>query len=76
MNSLQGNVQLFISKTDKHLSTAYRHDLLSIRILKICDYSLCGSLGLIFQSYFENDKFPPEWKKEMLFLLIRKTIKN
>ena len=37
--------------------------MLSIRMLKICDDSLCGPLGVIFQSCFENDKFPSEWKK-------------
>ena len=37
--------------------------MLSICMLKICDDSLCGPLGLIFQSCFENGKFPSEWKK-------------
>ena len=37
--------------------------MLSIRMLKISDESLCGLLGLIFQSCFENGKFPSEWKK-------------
>ena len=35
----------------------------SIRMLKICDDCLCGPLGLIFQSCFENGKFPCEWEK-------------
>ena len=74
---------IFISKTDKHLSTvtfyeneiktsirnrdpnkAHGHDMLSSRMLKICDDSLCGPLTLIFQSCFENGKFPSEWKKK------------
>ena len=42
---------------------AHGHVMLSIRMLKICDDSLCGPLGLIFQSCFENGKFPSEWKK-------------
>ena len=37
--------------------------MLSIRMLKISNESLCGLLGLIFQSCFENGKFPSEWKK-------------
>ena len=37
--------------------------MLSIHMLKICDDSLCGLLGLIFQSCFENGKFSSEWKK-------------
>ena len=54
---------------------AHGHDILSIRMLKICDeslclsvslsfsLSLCGLLGLIYQSCFENGKYPAEWKK-------------
>ena len=37
--------------------------MLSIRMVKICDESLCRPLELIFQSCFENGKFPSEWKK-------------
>ena len=37
--------------------------MLSIRMLKTCDDSLCGQLGLIFPSCFENGKFPFEWIK-------------
>ena len=42
---------------------AHDHDMRSIRMLKICDDCLCGPLGLIFQSCFENGKFHSEWKK-------------
>ena len=70
---------VFIRKTDKYLSVvtfyeneikkaicnfdpnkAYGHDILSIQFF---DDSLCGPLGLIFQSCFENGKYPSEWKK-------------
>ena len=37
--------------------------MLSICMFKVFDVSLCGPLGLIFQSCFENGKFPSEWKK-------------
>ena len=37
--------------------------MLSIHMLKICGDSLCGLLRSIFQSCFENGKFPSEWKK-------------
>ena len=55
---------------------AHGHDMLSIRMLKICDDSLCGPLGLILQFCLENGKFPSEWKKQTLFLLIRKMTSN
>ena len=55
---------------------AHGHYMLSIRMLRICDDSLCGPLRLIFQSCFENGKFAFEWKNPMLLLLIRKTKNN
>ena len=42
---------------------AHGHDMLSIRMLKICADALCGPHGLMFQFCFENCKFPSEWKK-------------
>ena len=75
-------LSVFISNTDKHLSTVtfyeneikrairdldpnkvHRNDMISIRMLSICDDSLCGPLGLIFQPCFKNGKYPSEWKK-------------
>ena len=35
----------------------------SIRMVKLCDASLCKPLELIFKSCFESGKFPLEWKK-------------
>ena len=37
--------------------------MISIGMLKICDESICKSLGIIFRSCLENGKFPSEWKK-------------
>ena len=37
--------------------------LLNAKNLWWFDDSLCGPLSLIFQSCFENGKFPSEWKK-------------
>ena len=37
--------------------------MISIRMLKICDESICKPLGIIFRSCLENGKFPSEWKK-------------
>ena len=51
---------------------AHGHDMLSIYMLKICDDSLCGPLGLIFKSCFENGKFPSEWKKASVVLIFKK----
>ena len=45
------------------LNKAHGHDMISIRMVKICDDSICKLLKLIFQSCLESDKFPSEWKK-------------
>ena len=39
------------------------HDMISIRMIKICDTSICRPLKLIFQACLESGKFPNEWKK-------------
>ena len=42
---------------------AHEHNMISSRMIKICDTSLCRPLQLIFQSCLESGKFPNEWKK-------------
>ena len=42
---------------------AHEHDLISIRMIKTCDTSICRPLKLIFQACLESGKFPNEWKK-------------
>ena len=42
---------------------AHGHDMVIIRMIKICDASICKPLKLIFRSCFQNGKFPTEWKK-------------
>ena len=41
---------------------AHGYDMISIRMLKICDKSICKLLELIFQSCIKHGKFPNEWK--------------
>ena len=43
---------------------AHGHDMISIRMIEICDTSICRTLKLIFQSCLESGKFPTEWKEE------------
>ena len=40
---------------------AHGHDILSIRMLKLCDKSICKPLDLIFQSCIKHGEFPTEW---------------
>ena len=55
---------------------AHGHYMISIRMLKICDESICKPLSIIFQACLENGKFPSEWKKPMWFLSSKKNNKQ
>ena len=49
-------------------NNAHGHDMISIRMIKICDASICKPLELIFRLSLENNKFPTEWKKANVVL--------
>ena len=42
---------------------AHGHDMISIRMLKLCGDSICKPLELIFKTCLRNGRFPLEWKK-------------
>ena len=42
---------------------AHGHDMISIRMVKLCDTSLCKRLELTFKSCLESGKCPLEWEK-------------
>ena len=53
---------------------AHSHDMISIRMLKICGRSICRPLELSFNERMSNSVFPSEWKKgNVEFLFTRKT---
>ena len=51
---------------------AHGHDMISIRMVKICDDSICKPLKLIFQSCLESGKFPSKLKKANVVPIHRK----
>ena len=44
---------------------AHGHDMISIRMLKLCGRSVCKPLKIIFENCLANGYFPDEWKKQM-----------
>ena len=76
--SLPNNVSLTLNKKTENItfncnniSTIIRslypnkvhgYDMISIRMLKIFDKSVCKPLKLIFKSCIKHGKFPNEWK--------------
>ena len=55
---------------------AYGDDMISIRMLKICDKPICKPLQLIFQSCIKHEKFPNEWKIPNVVPVHKKTNKQ
>ena len=53
---------------------AHGHDMISIRMLKICDESICKPLRIPFRACLENGKFLSEWKKANVVPAFKKTI--
>ena len=52
------------------------YNMMSIRMLKICDESICKPLGIIFRSCLENEKFPTEWGKTNVVPVFKKNPKK
>ena len=54
-----------IVKIISHLdpNIAHGHDMLSIRMIKLCGNSICKPLSIIFKDCLSEGKFPHEWKK-------------
>ena len=52
---------------------AHGHDMINIRMLKICGNSICKPLQLILRYCIENGKFPSEWKKANLVPVHKKS---
>ena len=55
---------------------AHGHDMISIRMINICDTSICRPLKLIFQAFLESGKFPNEWKKANVVPVHKKSDKQ
>ena len=50
-----------ISRLDPN--KAHGHDMLSIRMIKLCGNSICKPLSIIFKDCLSEGKFPHKWKK-------------
>ena len=54
-----------ICKIIKNLdpNKAHGHDMISIRMIKLCGIFICKPLKIIFQNCLRSGKFPSKWKK-------------
>ena len=75
---LKDNIVKIIDSLDSN--KAYDHDMVSIRMIKLCDESVCYPLEIIYKTCLETGKFPSRWKKANIVLVHKKgdkkTIKN
>ena len=55
---------------------AHGHDMMSIRLLKICGNSINKPLGLIFRACLEHGIFSQNWKKPIVVPIHKKTTSN
>ena len=63
-----------ISRLDPN--KAHGHDMLSIRMIKLCGSSICKLLSTIFKDYINDGKFSHEWKKANVVPVHKKGIKQ
>ena len=57
-------------------SKAHGYNMMSVRMLKICDESICKPLGIIIRSCLQNEMFPSELKKSNVVLVFKKNDKE
>ena len=58
------------------LILSHGYNMISIRMLKICDKPICKPLELMFQSCIKHGKFPNEWKMANVVLAHKKSDKQ
>ena len=51
---------------------AHGHDMISIPMIKLCCISIWKPLEIIFHNCLSSCKFPFEWRRQMLFLHLKK----
>ena len=61
LHFLSSDIAKIISYLDPN--KAHGHDMLSIRMIKLCGNSICKPLSIIFNDCLNKGKFPHEWKK-------------
>ena len=55
---------------------AHGHDMISIRMLKLCGEAICRPLNIIFKTCLNTGKFPSEWKKGNVVPIYKKDDKQ
>ena len=64
------DIKSIINKLDPN--KAHVHDMISIRMFKLCGDSIYKALEMIFKSCLNQGIFPTEWKKANVVLVYNK----
>ena len=74
MSFTSDDIEKIINKLDANKS--HGHNMISIRMLKICGKSICKTLKMIFQDCIEKGIYPLEWKKANVVPAFKKNDKQ
>ena len=55
---------------------AHGHDMISIRMLKLCGEAICRPLNIMFKTCLNTGKFPSEWRKRNVIPIHKKDDKQ
>ena len=61
MNFSSNDIAKILSQLKQN--KAHGHDMLSMRMIKLCGKSICKPFLIIFNVWVFEGKFPHEWKK-------------
>ena len=70
LNFSNNDIEKIIQNLDSN--KAHGHDKISIRMINICDKSVCKPLNLIFDQCIDTGSFPLELKKANIVLIHKK----
>ena len=61
INSSTDQISKIMNNLDPN--KAHAHDMLSIRMIKLCGNPICKPLSITFNDWLKEGKFPSDWKK-------------
>ena len=70
--NLKVNLKVEYPNWVNRVNKSHGYDDISVRLLKICDYSIVKPLSIIFKNCWQNRSFPNNWEKSNVVLIHKK----
>ena len=67
---------IFKMTNNLDLNKSHGHDMLSIRMIKLCGNSICKPLSITFNDCLKEEKFPSDWEKAHVVPVHKKGVKR